>query len=144
MFGVVETQYNGATSLMIARIVVEQQNKKVVSVDFIDHVHALSGRFDNKKAESWSAQGTQPEANATKTGTQLSDTISIKELLNIVNRTHQGFLSDNGSSKSEYKKSYLEGRISREQYIDSLVAYTMAAREAAADTRRQKSYMICR
>ena len=37
------------TSLMIARIVVEQHNKKVVSVDFIDHVHALGGRIDNKK-----------------------------------------------------------------------------------------------
>lgn len=31
------------------------------------------------------------------------------------------FFKKYGSSKSEYKKSYLEGRISREQYIDSLV-----------------------
>jgi len=76
-----------------ALITVEQQNGKVQSVDFVDVAHAVSGRLvrDIEK-ENRSAQGTPPGTKS-EWVTRFS-TIKISDFLDIVNRTHQGYLSD--------------------------------------------------
>ena len=95
----VNSRVNGKDMNMIALITVEQQNGNVQSVDFVDVAHAVSGRLvrDIEK-ENRSAQGTPPGTKS-EWATRFSSTLKITQFLDIVNRTHQGYLSDDVISK---------------------------------------------
>ncbi len=70
----------------IAVVVVEQQSGAIDSFELFDVAHAVSGRQKNSSQVDTKSQGVNP-IKAT--------TISIADLLNIVNSTHQSILSDN-------------------------------------------------
>lgn len=70
----------------IAVVVVEQQSGSIDSFELFDVAHAVSGRQKNSSQVDTKSQGVNP-IKAT--------TISIADLLNIVNSTHQSILSDN-------------------------------------------------
>ena len=70
----------------IAVVVVEQQSGAIDSFELFDVAHAVSGRQKNSSQVDTRSQGVNP-IKAT--------TISIADLLNIVNSTHQSILSDN-------------------------------------------------
>ena len=94
----VNSSVNGKDMSMIAIITVEQQNGNVQSVDFVDVAHAVSGRLvRDKEKENRSAQGTPPGTKS-EWATRFSS-IRIAQFLEIVNMTHQGFLSDDVISK---------------------------------------------
>lgn len=95
----VNSRVNGKDMNMIALITVEQQNGNVQSVDFVDVAHAVSGRLvrDIEK-ENRSAQGTPPGTKS-EWATRFSSPLKITQFLEIVNSTHQGFLSDDVISK---------------------------------------------
>ena len=95
----VNSRVNGKDMNMIALITVEQQNGNVQSVDFVDVAHAVSGRLvrDIEK-ENRSAQGTPPGTKS-EWATRFSSTLKITQFLDIVNRTHQGYLSDDVISR---------------------------------------------
>ena len=95
----VNSHVNGKDMNMIALITVEQQNGNVQSVDFVDVAHAVSGRLvrDIEK-ENRSAQGTPPGTKS-EWATRFSSPLKITQFLDIVNRTHQGYLSDDVISK---------------------------------------------
>ena len=95
----VNSRVNGKDMNMIALITVEQQNGNVQSVDFVDVAHAVSGRLvRDKEKENRSAQGTPPGTKS-EWATRFSSTLRITQFLDIVNRTHQGYLSDDVISK---------------------------------------------
>ena len=70
----------------IAVVVVEPQSRAIDSFELFDVAHAVSGRQKNSSQVDTKSQGVNP-IKAT--------TISIADLLNIVNSTHQSILSDN-------------------------------------------------
>lgn len=70
----------------IVVVVVEQQSRAIDSFELFDVAHAVSGRQKNSSQVDTKSQGVNP-IKAT--------TISIADLLNIVNSTHQSILSDN-------------------------------------------------
>lgn len=123
MVAVVESTFNDIPAPLIARLVVEQSTNVVESVDFIDAAHAISGRVQKNNEERRSAQGT-PVDETSRGATHLSSTMSIYDLLQIVNDTHQGFLSDD-----VIEKLGVERRGERKGLFSD--------RESASDVRKQ-------
>ena len=101
---------------------VEQQNGRVLGIEALDVSHAISGIFTSiideditKTAESLASQG-QHSGDYVERAHKLSADISIADLLKIINRTHQEFLSDDvikrlGTERTKEKKGVFSKRI---------------------------------
>ena len=69
----------------VAIVTVEQRGGDISGIEVYDVTHAVSGRQKNASRADTKSQGVSPSTTGT---------ISIKDLLNIVNTTHQSILSE--------------------------------------------------
>ena len=121
MVALVHTNVKENSEWLVARITVEQQNGKVLDIEALDVSHAVSGIFTSikeadiiKTAESLESQG-QHSGDYVERAHKLSADISIADLLRVVNRTHQEFLSDDvitrlGAERTKAKKGLFSTR----------------------------------
>lgn len=79
------------TRQIAATVTVEQHTDKVTKIDIIDLAHALNGRIAKKEGSlSSTRDGDSPETEANAA----TFTLSIADVIQIVNTTHQSILSD--------------------------------------------------
>ncbi|MBQ4066911.1 MAG: hypothetical protein IJD22_04615 [Clostridia bacterium] len=125
MVSLIQTKVKENSEWLVARVTVEQQNGKVLGIEALDVTHAVSGIFTSikdgditKTAESSASQGPH-SGDYVERAHKLSADISIADLLKIVNRTHQEFLSDDviaklGTERAKEKKGLFSQRNTRD------------------------------
>ena len=118
----IQTKVKENSEWLVARVTVEQQNGRVLGIEALDVSHAVSGIFTSikdgditKTAESSASQGPH-SGDYVERAHKLSADISIADLLKIINRTHQEFLSDDvikrlGTERTKKKKGVFSKRI---------------------------------
>lgn len=142
MIALARTKFNDHYEWLVARIVVEQQNGKVLGIEALDVTHAISGKFTSiKETENWASQGPHSE-KMTDNAHQFSVNISIAELLKIVNRTYQSLLSDDvieklGVERTSEKEGLFSDRTSESISNRSLLANAFESM-AQNDIEKQK------